>query len=130
MTVFNPDKIDEILEKVDKLIAMKKQQVDLMYELRGSLVHECSKHLDNDKARAVFITEKERQLSDLGVRVSPTGKMFSKSNGKPYGHGFYNPEAEHVLSEIKRAMAIQKEKHGQRQEEHAPDRVGEGRDQT
>ena len=130
MTVFNPDKIDEILGKIDKVIAMKKQQVDLMHELRRSLVHECSKHLDNDKACAVFIAEKEKQLSDMGVRISSTGKMFAKSNGKPYGHGFYNPEAEHVVSEIKRAKAIQKEKHGQRQEKHPPDRDGEGRDQA
>jgi hypothetical protein len=105
---FDATKITETLAMCDKLIANYGKQIETMGELKRALIAECGKHLDEPAARDAFICAKTAELAAMGCAISATtDRVYRLRDGRPLGRGgvFYNPAAEHIANDIKRARA-------------------------
>ena len=102
---FNPDTVDTVLQNIARLQELKRRQDELFEELKAALIAECGKRLDHPKARAVFIAAKEAALEAKNLKFNAeTGKMYSKSTGRPLGSGIhYDPEAEYICRQLRHA---------------------------
>ncbi len=101
---FSPENVPRVLETCDQLIALHTKQIEIVKELKRSMVHECTRHFDDPEARAVFIAIKEAELAAQNKRVDEHGRLWRLDNGKRVYTGMNTGyDAERIVADIKRA---------------------------